>query len=83
MVFYIPVSDQICNFCNKNGIGDEIHVLFVCTNTDIVALRNRYVPSYYVRNPCIKMLFSYHAEVYIPTSCINKKYYKLFIVSTI
>ena len=53
--FNIPRHDRRCSLC-KNGIGDEFHVLFVCTNPDIVALRDKYVPSYYVRNPCIKKM---------------------------
>ena len=48
--FNIPVDDRICNLCQDN-IGDEYHILFTCTNPNVVQLRNKYLPNYYRTNP--------------------------------
>ena len=48
--YNIPREDRICNFC-KEHIGDEYHILFICKNTFIVELREKYIPSYYAKNP--------------------------------
>lgn len=47
----VPREDRICSKCDANAIGDEYHVLFICNNTDIVMLRARYIPEYFVCRP--------------------------------
>lgn len=44
-------EDRICSKCNANVVGDEYHVLFTCQNADIVRLRNKFIPSYYINRP--------------------------------
>ena len=41
---------RFCNICNSNQIGDEYHLVFECTNVNIVNLRRKYLPAYYVDN---------------------------------
>ena len=41
---------RFCTLCNVNKIGDEYHLIFECTNHDIVELRNKYLPKYYTNN---------------------------------
>ena len=39
-----------CTKCSENLIGDEFHYLFICSHPEIVNLRVRYIPNYYLRN---------------------------------
>jgi hypothetical protein len=40
----------MCTKCSEDLIGDEFHYLFICSNPEIVNLRVRYTPIYYLRN---------------------------------
>ena len=46
----VPKEDRICNLCREQ-IGDEYHILFVCSNAKVVELRKKYLPNYYIVNP--------------------------------
>ncbi|KAI3382690.1 hypothetical protein SNEBB_010922 [Seison nebaliae] len=46
-------NDRICNKCDSGLIGDEYHTLLICTNTNLVEARARYVKPYYYVNPSI------------------------------
>lgn len=48
----IPKENRICLLCN-NHIGNEFHYLFICTHPNVVSLRNRYIPTYYINNPSL------------------------------
>ena len=46
-----PRENRICCHCDSNTIGDEYHYFFVCSNKQIMSLRERYIPTYYIKNP--------------------------------
>ena len=57
----IPKENRICHLCNV-GIGDEYHYLFLCSHPYITDIRQKFIPQYYTRYPCmekLKMLLSY------------------------
>ncbi len=39
-----------CQKCTLDIMGDEYHTFFECNNEDIVELRKRFLPVYYIRN---------------------------------
>ena len=43
----ISREDRICSKCDAGVVGDEYHVLFDCTNSDIVRLRGMYLSGYF------------------------------------
>ena len=47
----ISREDRVCNKCDSGVVGDEFHVLFQCTDEEIVNLRNIYIPNYYTNRP--------------------------------
>ena len=46
---YLSMKEYVV-FCQVH-IGNEFHLLFVCKHSQITALRNKYVPSYYTVDP--------------------------------
>jgi hypothetical protein len=48
--YNINKEHRMCTKCSKNLIGDEFHYLFICSHPEIVNLRVRYIPNYYLRN---------------------------------
>lgn len=46
-------EERLCSKCLSNVVGDEYHVVLVCTNENIMELRNRYIPFYYRNNPTL------------------------------
>jgi hypothetical protein len=40
----------MCTKCSENLIGVEFDYLFICSHPEIVNLRVRYIPNYYLRN---------------------------------
>ena len=56
----IERSKRFCHLCVGDYIGDEFHVIFECTNKDIVFNRNKYLPKYFARHPsmykCVSLL---------------------------
>lgn len=63
----IPVEDRICRLCRTN-LGDEFHYLFNCKDSKVTEFRQKYIPSYYLKNPSeIKlkgMLSICHIQLY-------------------
>jgi hypothetical protein len=47
----IPKHERFCNFRNLREIGNEFHYICTCQKVEIVQLRLKYIPSYFVRNP--------------------------------
>ena len=47
----IPRAQRLCNKCPLSVPGDEYHYLFICTNDDIVTLRQNYLNNYLTPNP--------------------------------
>lgn len=39
-------EDRVCNMCNAEVEGEEFHVLFECTDMEIVRLGNMYIANY-------------------------------------
>ena len=46
----VPRNERFCNHC-RDIIGNEYHYLFNCSHPQIVELRNKYIPTYYINNP--------------------------------
>ncbi len=44
-------EDRVCNKCGVGVVGDELHVLFECTDAETVRLRDKYIPNYYTNRP--------------------------------
>ena len=47
----IPKHERFCNLCNVRDIENEFHYICICQKVEIVQLRSKYIPSYFVRNP--------------------------------
>lgn len=47
----IPKEERLCVLCTENTVGDEFHYLFLCKNAKVVEFRNKFIPSYYIKNP--------------------------------
>lgn len=54
----IPRYQRYCTLCNSEKLGDEYHLFFECTSPDIIALRNKYIPSFYLSRPSLSKLGS-------------------------
>ena len=80
--YNINKENRKCTKCSDNLIGDEFHYLFVCTNPDVVNLRTRYIPKYYLRNVSIEkmagMLSICHTELFKNLSFFLKGLNTLF-----
>ncbi len=63
-------EDRVCNKCNVEVVGDEFHVLFECTDVEIVRLRNMYIPNYYINRPT---QFKYVLFMQSTSSSVMKK----------
>ena len=48
--YNISKEHRKCTKCSENLIGDEFHYLFICSHPEIVNVRVRYIPNYYLRN---------------------------------
>lgn len=48
-------SKEQANLC-RDGIGDEYHYFFDCTNETVTELRHKYIPRYYYRNPNVNKI---------------------------
>jgi len=48
--YHIRKDHRECTKCLENLIGGEFHYLFICSHPEIVNLRVRYIPNYYLRN---------------------------------
>ena len=75
----VPKDERICNLCG-NGIGDEVHYLFICQNQDIKSIREKVIPKYYIRYPSQKklsyMMMYCHVELYRNMSTFLRKIVK-------
>lgn len=54
--FKVAKNDRKCHKCQEESIGDEFHYLFMCSNQEILNLRLKYIPIYYIRNPSIEKM---------------------------
>ena len=72
----IPRENRICNLCGT-GLGDEFHYLFLCSHEEIMSLRNKYLPPYYITHPTknkFKGMFSIcHVPLYKNLSLFLKR----------
>ena len=48
--YNISKEHRKCSKCSENVIGDEFHYLSICSQPEIVNLRVRYIPNYFLRN---------------------------------
>ena len=48
--YNVPRDQRSCKLCTQ-GIGDEYHYLFECLSDEVVKLRKKYIPTYYINNP--------------------------------
>ena len=48
---YVPREERLCTKCDSGQLGDEYHFLLVCTNPELLALRECYISPYYTINP--------------------------------
>ena len=68
------------NRCPENSIGDEFHYLFICSHSEIVNLRVRYILNYYLRNSNAEkiagMLSLCHVELLTNLSLFLKGFHK-------
>ena len=47
----IPRAERICGHCDSRDIEDEYHFVLICSKYG--ALRNTYIPRYFIRNPSV------------------------------
>jgi hypothetical protein len=47
----IPRANRLCCKCTTGMIGDEFHYLFICQCKEVVEIRNKFIPNYYINNP--------------------------------
>ncbi len=76
----IPKENRHCTLCLKN-IGDEFHVLFKCENDIVSDFRNKFIPSYYCKNPNVQkmggMFSNCHIQLLTNVAIFIKKICKL------
>ena len=48
--YNISKEHRKCSKCSENVIGDEFHYFSICSHPEIVNLRVRYIPNYFLRN---------------------------------
>ena len=49
----ISYENRYCSLCDSLDVGNEYHYLFICKNHELVNLRKKYIPNYYIINPSI------------------------------
>ena len=47
----ITRAERICGHCDSRDIEDEYHFVLICSKYG--ALRNTYIPRYFIRNPSV------------------------------
>jgi hypothetical protein len=52
----IPKHERFCNLCNLREIGNKFHYICTCQKVEIVQLRLKYIPSYFVRYSSVQDL---------------------------
>ena len=53
---YLQRQDRVCNKCNSNQPGDELHFILECKNPVLLELRERYISSYNTSQPSMDKL---------------------------
>ena len=63
-------------------IGDEFHYLFICQSKEVVEIRNKCIPNYYINNPNEKKMIDLfnlcHTELLTNVSLFTRKISVLF-----
>ena len=81
--YNISKEHRKCTKCSENLIGDEFHYLFICSHPEIVNLRVRYIPNYYLINSNAEnmagMLSLCHIELLTNLSRFQKGLNRLFL----
>ena len=49
-------QDRLCDKCNSNRVGDELHFILECKNSTLLELRDKYISSYYSSQPSMDKL---------------------------
>ena len=49
-------QDRICDKCNSNSVGDELHFILECKNPTLLELRIKYISPYYSSQPSMSKL---------------------------
>ena len=49
-------KDRLCDKCNSNRVGDELHFILECKNSTLLELRDKYISSYYSSQPSMDKL---------------------------
>ena len=44
-------EDRLCTLCNSNEIGTEFHYMYVCQNSQVVKMREKFIPKYFYKYP--------------------------------
>ena len=75
-------EERLCTKCRGNVVGDEFHIMLVCSNENIVELRNRFIPFYYRNNPTLNkfnvLMQSKNVNILTKMSYFLKAIYKIF-----
>ena len=41
-------EERTCHLCMDGSVADEFHYLFICSNENVLKLRDKYIPAYYI-----------------------------------
>ena len=78
----IPRANRLCSKCTTGMIGDEFHYLFICQSKEVVEIRNKFIPNYYINNPNEKKMIDLfnlcHTELLTNVSLFIRKISVLF-----
>ena len=70
----IPRNERKCTICDQNTVGDEFHLLAECTNGDVIAARDRYLPKQILRNASVYKC-AYWMRTLSPADCRKLGYF--------
>ncbi len=52
----IPRENRVCPLC-MTGLGEEFHYICTCVNENVMALRDKFIPNYYVKYPNVNKMY--------------------------
>ena len=53
----VPREQRFCHLCSEAVVGDEYHYLFMCKCEQVMIIRDKYIPVYYVDRPSQEKMY--------------------------
>ncbi len=68
----VPKENRLCNLCDTNQIGDELHIVILCRNEHLVKLRQQLFNMIKSFSPQFEILNEHQKFIYL-LIVLNKK----------